>query len=120
MNEINNIIMVSNERCEIRGKTPVIRETSTGCCLSNSVKSTIIVVTIHTLISLANSHIPLSLSFARVFIHGNLGFPGTARVWCCDVQAKDYRVGFRISFLFGVILHLMLLSPNLSRTLMCP
>ena len=81
MNEINDVMIVSNERCEIHGKTPVIGETSTGCCLNNTAKSTIIVVMIHTLISLLliltyPSHCVLQRYLYMVV----LGFPGAARV----------------------------------------
>ncbi|KAK0607143.1 hypothetical protein LWI29_010190 [Acer saccharum] len=45
----------------------------------------------------------------RVFIHG------TARVLDRGVQVEDYRVGFKILFLFGVVMYLMRLILNLFR-----
>ena len=72
MNEIEGV-MINNERCKIRGKTPMIGETSTGRCRSNLVKSTMKIVMIHFSLSLlSNSHVPLSYVFARVFIHGDI------------------------------------------------
>ena len=45
--------------------------------------------------------------FAGVFIHGG------ARVLNRGVQVKEYIVGFMTLILFGIIMHLMLLTPNL-------
>ena len=71
MNEIIGM-RVNDERCKIRGKTPMIGETSTGCCLSNVVKFTMILAKINTLVSLANSHVHLSLCLSGVFIHDDI------------------------------------------------
>ena len=72
MNRTKDIITVNDKRREIHGKTSMIGETSTGCCPSNTVKTTIFIIKIHTQISLTDFHVPLSLCFARVFIHGDI------------------------------------------------
>ena len=56
---------VSDDEQKIRGKTPVIGETSTGCCLSNEVKSTIKIVRKYTLSSLLLVLTSLLLCFCK-------------------------------------------------------
>ena len=77
--------MVKQERRDVkqilRGKTPVIGETSTGDCLSNLAKFTIMnFIITHSALSLI--YAALCLCFAGVFIHDPL------RVFVRDLQVK--------------------------------
>ena len=67
----------------LRGKTPEIGETSTGDCLSNLAKFTIMnFIITHSALSLSLIYAALCLCFAGVFIHDPL------RVFVRDLQVK--------------------------------